>query len=135
MRYVWEKIAQTLSANRVGLLVGVVGFRTDQTDHNLDLTEYSNIWTMKSLESIKMNHLKELQRDIRPSNSEEGDAVSAIVVAIDMIEKATMLKSGKPGKYKRTIVLLTNGEGHMDSDGLNDIASKINEVDIELKVM
>jgi ATP-dependent DNA helicase 2 subunit 2 len=135
MRYVWEKIAQTLSAGRVGLLVGVVGFRTDQTDHELDLTEYTNIWTMKPLEPIKMSHLKELQSNIRPSNTEEGDAISAIVVAIDMIEKATMLKSGKPGKYKRTIVLLTNGEGYMDRDGLDDIASKIKEVEIELKVM
>lgn len=135
MRYVWEKIAQTLSANRAGLLVGVVGFRTDQTDHMLDLNEYTNIWTMKPLESIKMGHLKELQRNIRPSHTDEGDAISAVVVAIQMIEKATTLKSGKPGKYKRTIVLLTNGEGHMDSDGLDDIASKIKEVEIELKVM
>jgi ATP-dependent DNA helicase 2 subunit 2 len=135
MRYVWEKIALTLSANRVGLLVGVVGFRTDQTEHQLDLEEYGNICVMRPLEPMKMSHLKELQRDIRPSETESGDAISAIVVAIDMIEKATTLKTGKPGKFKRKIVLLTDGQGHMDSDDLDDIASKIKEVEIELVVV
>jgi ATP-dependent DNA helicase 2 subunit 2 len=120
MRYVWEKIAVTLSANRSGLLVGVVGFRTMETDHQLDTDEYPNIRVIKPLESIKMGHLRELQRDIRPSHSEEGDAISAIVVAIDMIEKATTLKNGKLCKYKRTIVLLTDGQGQMDRDDLDE---------------
>ena len=119
MRYVWEKIALTLSANRSGLLVSVVGFRTLQTHHQLDADEYPNIRVIKPLEPIKMGHLRELQRDIQPSHSQEGDAISAIVVAIDMIEKATTLKTGKLGKYKRTIVLLTDGQGQMDRDGLD----------------
>ena len=135
MRYVWEKMALTLSANRVGLLVGVVGFRTDQTEHQLDLEEYENIWVMRPLEAMKMSHLKELQRDIQPSQTESGDAISAIVVAIDMIEKATTLKTGRLGKYKRKIVLLTDGQGPMDSDGLDDIARRIKEIEIELVVV
>jgi ATP-dependent DNA helicase 2 subunit 2 len=90
---------------------------------------------MKALEAIKMSDLKELQRNIQPSHTYEGDAISAIVVAIDLIEKATTLKSGKPGKFKRTIVLLTDGQGEMDADDIDDIAAKIKEVDIELKVM
>lgn len=135
MRYIWEKIALTLSANRAGLLVGVVGFRTDQTEHQLDLEEYENIWVMRPLEAMKMSHLKELQRDIQPSQTESGDAISAIVVAIDMIEKATTLKTGRLGKYKRKIVLLTDGQGPMDSDGLDDIARRIEEIEIELVVV
>lgn len=135
MRYVWEKIAQALSANRVGLLVGVVGFRTDQTDHQLDPEEYPNIWVMRSLETIKMHHLQELQRDIRPSHTDGGDAISAIVVAIDMIEKATTLKTGKLGKYKRKIVLLTDGQGQIDNDGLDDIAQRIKDIEIDLSVV
>ena len=125
----------TLSANRAGLLVGVVGFRTDQTEHQLDLEEYENIWVMRPLEAMKMSHLKELQRDIQPSQTESGDAISAIVVAIDMIEKATTLKTGRLGKYKRKIVLLTDGQGPMDSDGLDDIARRIEEIEIELVVV
>jgi ATP-dependent DNA helicase 2 subunit 2 len=135
MRYVWEKIAMTLSANRVGWLVGVVGFRTDRTEHQLDSEEYENIWVMRPCEPMKMSHLRELQRDIQPSKTENGDAISAIVVAIDMIEKATTLKTGKLGKFKRKIVLLTDGQGHMDGDGLDEIAQQIKNVEIELVVM
>ncbi|KAG0647032.1 ATP-dependent DNA helicase II subunit [Hyphodiscus hymeniophilus] len=120
MRYVWEKIAITLSNNRASDRVGVIGFRTDQTAHQLDAEEYPNISIIKPCESIKMSHLKELHRDIKPSETNDGDAVSAIVVAIDHIQQATALKDGKPGKYKRTIVLLTDGQGHMDPDGLDE---------------
>lgn len=140
MRYVWEKIALTLSANRVGLLVGVIGFRADKTSHHLDLgkealEDYENIWVMRPLELIKMNHLKELQRDIIPSHTNDGDAISAIVVAIDMIKQATILKTGKLGKFKRKIVLLTDGRGTMNGEDLDDIAAQMNEVEIELVVM
>jgi ATP-dependent DNA helicase 2 subunit 2 len=135
MRYVWEKITLALSTNRTTLLVGVVGFRTDRTEHQLEHDEYDNIWVMKPCEAIKMGDLKELQRHIQPSQTESGDAISAIVVAIDMIEKATLLKTGKLGKSKRKIVLLTDGQGHMDSDGLDDIARRIKDVEIELAVM
>ena len=120
MQYVWEKIALTLSDNRATDRVGVLGVRTDETSHQLNLEEYTNISIMKEMGSINMGHLRELRRVIKPSHTNEGDAISATVVAIDLIQKATTLKSGLLGKYKRTIVLLTNGQGHMDRDGLND---------------
>ena len=44
MKYVWEKIAGILAANRVGLSVGVLGLRTDETDNPLASDEgYENI--------------------------------------------------------------------------------------------
>jgi hypothetical protein len=44
MKYVWEKIAGILAANRVGLGVGVLGLRTDETNNPLDSDEdYINI--------------------------------------------------------------------------------------------
>jgi ATP-dependent DNA helicase 2 subunit 2 len=135
MRYVWEKIAVTLSANRSTLLTGVVGFRTDETKHTLDPEGYENICLMKPLESMTVAHLKDLQRHIRPSHTDSGDAVSAIVLAVDMIQKATTLKTGKPGKYKRKILLLTDGQGPIDGEGLDEIASQIKELEIQLVVM
>lgn len=140
MRYVWEKIALTLSANRVGLLLGVIGFRADQTDHKLDLEEeelegYENIWVMRPLEPMKMSHLQELQRDITPSHTNDGDAISAIAVAIDMIQKATTLKTGKLGKFTRKVVLLTDGQGPMNGEDLDAIAEQMKTIEIELVVM
>lgn len=38
-------------------------------------------------------------------------------------------------KYKRKIVLVTNGQGYMSNEGLDQIISKIKEDNIELIVL
>jgi ATP-dependent DNA helicase 2 subunit 2 len=59
-------------------------------------------------------------------------AVSALVLAISMI-----IKQCKQLKYRRRIVLVTDGKGYIDSDpeSLNDIVTKINGDAIELVVL
>jgi ATP-dependent DNA helicase 2 subunit 2 len=59
-------------------------------------------------------------------------AVSALVLAIQMI-----LKQCKQLKYRRRIVLVTDGKGYIDSDpdSLNDIVKKINGDNVELVVL
>jgi ATP-dependent DNA helicase 2 subunit 2 len=52
-----------------------------------------------------------------------------------MIDRATKSKSGKPGMYERKIVLLTDGQGLMDSEGLEDIALKIKQENVNLVVV
>jgi ATP-dependent DNA helicase 2 subunit 2 len=74
--------------------------------------------------------LKKLQKSVKPSKTDVGDAVSAIIIAIDMMERFT-----KKLKYARKIVLVTNGTGLMDSDDLDETSSKLNEDGIELVVL
>lgn len=59
-------------------------------------------------------------------------AVSALVLAISMI-----IKQCKQLKYRRRIVLVTDGKGYIDSDpdSLNDIVKKINVDNMELVVL
>lgn len=57
-------------------------------------------------------------------------AISAIVIAIQMITKHC-----KKLKYKRKIVLVTDGRGSMDADDMSQITEKINSDDMELMVM
>jgi ATP-dependent DNA helicase 2 subunit 2 len=83
---------------------------------------------------MNLSQLSEIRQKIVPNETENGDVVSGVVLAIDMIDKFTMLKSGKPGKFIRKIVLLTDGQGEIDDD-IESIADKINESDIELIVM
>jgi len=142
MRYVWDKIAETMSANRTTLTVGIVGLRTDETNNlqydnaeDDDKESYEYISVLKEMGPMKMSDLKPLQQKIKPSMTNEGDAVSAIVVAIELMEKHTALKSGLPGKYKRKIVLLTDGQGSISDDDIAPIADRINEFNIELVVM
>lgn len=57
-------------------------------------------------------------------------AVSSVVVAIQMINTYT-----KKLKYKRRIVLVTNGTGQMNNEGLDEIQKKIQDDGIELVVL
>jgi hypothetical protein len=138
MRYVWDKIAETMTANRTTLEVGVIGFRTDETDNELapdDPDAYSNICIMKALGAMQISHLQYLQTRIKASDTDHGDAISAIVIAIQLIKERTTLKTGLPAKVARKIVLLTDGQGAPYDDEIDPIASKINEENIELVVV
>jgi ATP-dependent DNA helicase 2 subunit 2 len=131
MRYVWDSLATVMITGRTTLTVGVVGFRTDETSNPLEGEEaYNNISIMQPLGPIKVLDLKKLQKKIKPSKTDVGDAVSAVIIAIDMMEKFT-----KKLKYVRKIVLVTNGTGMMDSDDLDETSSKLNEDGIEFVVM
>jgi ATP-dependent DNA helicase 2 subunit 2 len=146
MRYVWDKIGTIMQANRVGWSVGVIGLRTDSSNNdvkkNLDdandqdgAAAYANISVIKPPGPMHLSHLKDLQEKIKTNGTNEGDAISAIVVAIDMIDNFTMLKSGKPAKTSRKIVLLTDGQGSIEDDDISQISSKLNDSGIDLVVM
>lgn len=57
-------------------------------------------------------------------------AISAVVVAIQMIIKYT-----KKLKYIRKIILVTDAQGSIEADGIEDIASKMKAEGIELMIM
>lgn len=131
MRYVWDKITDIVAANRKTLCVGVVGLRTDETRSRLqDDDGYENIAVLQDLGQMTMAALRALQPSIKPSQTWSGDAVSAIVVAVDMIDVFT-----KRLKYIRNVYLVTDGEGQLDADDVGDIANKMNASGIRLTVL
>jgi ATP-dependent DNA helicase 2 subunit 2 len=136
MRYVWDKVAKIMVTDKKDWKVGFIGVRTDETENPLSNDgEYENISVLKEIDQMKMSDFEDLKSKIQPSETEAGDAISAIVVAIQLIEKATTLKSKALGKYARKIVLLTNGQGSIEDDGILAIAERINEIGIELVVV
>lgn len=131
MRYVWDKITDIVAANRKTLCVGVLGLRTDETDNKLQEDDgYENISVIQELSQITMSGLRALQSSVKPSKTLSGDAVSAIVIAVDMIDTFT-----KKLKWIRKIVLVTDGRGEMDADDMADIAKKMNDSSIQLTVL
>ncbi|RFU34764.1 hypothetical protein B7463_g1513, partial [Scytalidium lignicola] len=137
MRYVWDKITTTISAGRKTWTVGVVGFRTEETDNPMadDDGSYENVAILKHLGPVELSNLQDLQQSIKSSNTNNGDAISAVVIAIDMIDKFTRGKSGNKLKFTRRIILVTDGQGQIDADGIDQIADKINESEIELVII
>ena len=93
-----------------------------------------------------MPDVRRLKQQLVPSSTDVGDgtsnmlgtgfimliwqAISALVVAIHMIETVT-----KKLAYTRKIILVTNGNGSVDADGLDAITQKCKEDGIELVVL
>ncbi|KZL63322.1 ku70 ku80 n-terminal alpha beta domain-containing protein, partial [Colletotrichum incanum] len=131
MRYVWDKISTTVAASRKTWTVGVIGLKTDETRNAMQDEEgYENISVLQELGPMTMTSLRELKEVVKPSDTETGDAVSAVVLAVDMIETFT-----KKHKYKRRIYLVTDGLAPIDGDDVDSIAKKINHDGIELIVL
>lgn len=133
MRYVWDKISTTVAAGRKTWTVGVVGLNTDDTDNAQDregLEGYEHISVLQEIGPMTMSSLRQLRSAIQPSHCYSGDAISAIVVALSMIEAYT-----KKLKYNRRIILVTNGESPIDDESSEEVASRLNDSNIELVVM
>ncbi|TKA24415.1 hypothetical protein B0A50_06735 [Salinomyces thailandicus] len=131
LEYVWDKLTTTVGTGRKTLLAGVVGLRTDGTANLLDEEdEYGHITTYHELGQVLMPQLRKLRNDLVVSATEAGDAISALVIAIQMISNTC-----KKLAYQRKIVLVTDARGAMQTEDLGNIAKKVREDGIELVVL
>ncbi|KAI4721018.1 putative Ku family DNA helicase [Aureobasidium sp. EXF-10727] len=133
LTYVWDKITTTISNERKTAMLAVVGLRTDGTLNALDSPDedaYQNITVFKELGQALMPDVRRLKQQLVPSSTDVGDAISALVVAIHMIETVT-----KKLAYTRKIILVTNGNGSVDADGLDAITNKCKEDGIDLVIL
>lgn len=130
--YFWDKVASTAQAARKTWCLGVIGLRTDETNNKLQQEGdgYDNISVLKPLGPIELPQLQDLKNKLVPSSTGSGDAMSAIVIAGEMIDEFT-----KKNKYTRRIYLLTDGRGEIDGDDVDDISNRLNDLDIELIVL
>ncbi|THW44183.1 putative Ku family DNA helicase [Aureobasidium pullulans] len=80
---------------------------------------------MLAVVGLRTDDIRRLKQQLVPSSTDVGD-----VVAIHMIETVTRKLA-----YTRKIVLVTNGNGSIDTDGLDLITSKCKEDGIELVIL
>ncbi|KAL8914366.1 MAG: hypothetical protein Q9171_000996 [Xanthocarpia ochracea] len=150
MTYVWDKITSTVALDRKTATLGVVGLRTDgspviisalcdlidavvDTENELQGEEsFDHISVLQEISNILLPDLKQLRSKIVLSGTDNGDAISAIVIAIQMITKYC-----KKLKYKRKIVLVTDGRGPLDADpdSVKEITNKIKQDNMELVIV
>ncbi|KAK3636948.1 ATP-dependent DNA helicase yku80 [Elasticomyces elasticus] len=125
------EITATIATGRKTAMAGIVGLRTDGTRHDLgDEDEYAHITVFQDIGQVLMSHVRRLRNELIVSSTEGGDAISALVVAIQMIAKEC-----KKLKYERKIVLVTDARGPMQADDLADIITKLKEDDIKLVIL
>jgi ATP-dependent DNA helicase 2 subunit 2 len=77
-----------------------------------------------------MPDLRRLREKVQLSSTDDGDAISAIVLAIQLLDRHC-----RTLKYKKKIVLVTNGLGVIDADDIDQISSKIKADSIELIIL
>ncbi|KAF7177234.1 hypothetical protein CNMCM7691_005056 [Aspergillus felis] len=131
MQYVWDRITATVATGRKTATIGVIGLKTDGTSNELDDDpHFKHISVLSEIQQFLMPDIRRLDALIKPSKTDKGDAVSAIILAIQMI-----VTHCKKLKYKRRIVLVTNGLGWMSNEDLDQITKKIKEDNIELVVL
>jgi ATP-dependent DNA helicase 2 subunit 2 len=131
LEYVWDKITTTVATGRKTAMAGVVALRTDGTGNELgEDPAYTNITVLQEIAQIQMAELRKLRDELTLSATNSGDAVSAIIVAIQMIERQC-----RKLKYTRRIVLVTDARTRMETADLGQITSKLKEDDIELVVL
>ncbi|EAW11519.1 ATP-dependent DNA helicase 2 subunit KU80 [Aspergillus clavatus NRRL 1] len=131
MEYVWDRITAIVATGRKTATIGVIGLKTDETSNELEEDpHFRHISVLSGIQQFLMPDIRKLAGTIKPSKTDKGDAISAIILAIQMI-----VTYCKKLKYKRKIVLVTNGRGWMSSEDLEQITQKIKEDNIELVVL
>ncbi|KAK5136407.1 hypothetical protein LTR08_003533 [Meristemomyces frigidus] len=131
MEYIWDKLTSTVANGRKTALAGVVGLRTDGTENLMDGEEdYAHITVLQELGQLLMPQLRKLREELVVSSTEAGDAISALVIAIQMI-----VATCKKLQYQRRIVLLTDARSAMQADDLGNITAKLKEDNIDLVVL
>jgi len=131
LEYIWDKITTTVATDRKTALVGVVGLNTDGTRNELeDEDAYKHITVFQDLKQTLMPDLRQLKSNLKPSKTDSADAISALVVAIQMITTHC-----RQLQYLRRIVLVTNGLGPMDTSDVDNIIQKVKDDNMELIIL
>ncbi|KAK1089314.1 ATP-dependent DNA helicase yku80 [Friedmanniomyces endolithicus] len=125
------EITATIATGRKTAMAGVVGLRTDGTRNDLNgEDDYAHITVFQDISQMLMSQVRKLRNELVLSSTPGGDAISAIIVAIQMIAKEC-----KKLKYERKIVLVTDARGPMQFDDLGDIITKLKEDNVQLVVI
>ncbi|USW48217.1 Putative ku70/Ku80 beta-barrel domain, SPOC-like domain superfamily, Ku domain superfamily protein [Septoria linicola] len=131
LEYFWDKITTTIATGRKTAMAGVIGLRTDESDNDLASDDsYQNISVLHDISQVLMPDVRRLRDKLKPSNTRRGDAIDALVIAVQKIHETC-----KKLQYIRKIVLITDGRGTMEVDMLPEIKKKITEDKIELVVL
>ena len=138
LRYVYSRLGDMAATSRKTLCAGIVALRSRTTDNSMgDEAGYEHISVLQGLGPVSLDRLKELQAAVGEITKDgvegmemRGDAVSATIVAVDMIDRFT-----KKQRWTRRVCLVTDGEGAMDADDGEAVAEKMNASGIQMHVL
>lgn len=132
LQYVWDKVSTIVGTGRKTLMAGVIGVGTDDTKNEQAENDpsYSHISVLQPISQVLLSHLQQLPKLLKPSNTDKRDVLSGIILGVDLI-----MKHCKHLKYKKRLIVITNGIGGMDTDDIADTAAAIADQGIELVLL
>ncbi|KIX95137.1 uncharacterized protein Z520_09053 [Fonsecaea multimorphosa CBS 102226] len=132
LQWVYDKITNIVFTGRKTLQVGIVGLGTADTDNEMQADpSYRHISVLQPVAQILMAELQNLPKVLKPSNTDDRDILSAIIIAVDM-----MMRYCKHLKYKKKIVVVTNATGSpIDDDDIESTAQQFTSNNIELVML
>ena len=131
LQYFYDKVTNIVFTGRKTLLVGVIGFRTDKTrNHMQDEGGYENITIIQGIQNLQMEELKRLPEQLKTNKTNSGDALSAVILGVDML-----MKHCRNLKFIKRLYLITNGTGPLDPDDIEQTAGQIKQNGISLTVL
>ncbi|KAK5074008.1 ATP-dependent DNA helicase yku80 [Lithohypha guttulata] len=131
LQYVWDKLANIVYTGRKGLVVGVIGLRTDKTNNHMqEEGGYEHITVIQSIQQILMPELQSLPNYLKTSSTDTGDALSAVILGVDLL-----MKHCRTLKFTKRLYLITNGTGKLDPDDIEEVAAQIKQNDIKLTIL
>ncbi|KAL5113920.1 ATP-dependent DNA helicase yku80 [Pleosporales sp. CAS-2024a] len=138
LEYVWDKITNTVATGRKSALMSVIGCRTDETDLGGVMEEvegYDHVHVFSGLKQYLLGDIRNLQHHFKVSKTNDGDLLSALVIAVQMIDNATKGKNGNPLKFDRRIIMVTDGRGSIDTNDVAHIAAKLQHPDAPIELV
>lgn len=131
LEYVWDKITSTVATGRKTANIGVIALRADETKNPMDGEEdYEHIKVCQELNQMLMPDVRRLRSDLIVNKTNNGDAISALIIAIQMI-----IEKCKKLQYARKIILITDARAPMQTEDLSQITEKLKEDNIELVIL
>jgi ATP-dependent DNA helicase 2 subunit 2 len=133
LQYVWDKISGIVQTGRKTLQCGVVALGSNSSKNDMQHEEgYEHIEVVRPIGQLLLADLQRLPEQLKVSSTSEKqrDTLSGIIIGVDMI-----MKHCKQLKFKKKLVVCTNGLGLLDPDQLQDVAAQIKDNDIKLIVL
>ncbi|EEB09189.1 Ku domain-containing protein Pku80 [Schizosaccharomyces japonicus yFS275] len=128
MTFVWNSLSQRLLENKKTDVIGIVGFKTDESRNDLVEQEaYWNIAVFYPIQTAKFAQLQDLRPRLSASKTMQGDLLSAIVVSFDLIGRYC-----KANKWTKELFIGTGARGTIDFEDSDGIAEQIAQHDVHI---
>ncbi|KAK9459428.1 SPOC like C-terminal domain-containing protein [Lipomyces oligophaga] len=132
LEYVFDKIGTKIIGARKTDFVGVIGVSTPETDNVMaNELDYAHISTLLPLKQVLLPDFRMLQQRLLPSKpGNEGDLVSALLIALFLIEQHCQKL-----KYIKQITLLSNCEYATNFLEMDQIVKRIADLEVSVVIM